>query len=85
MYCHPVSVKWPCGDLVDLSRAQCPDCVDQDDPTVSVQWRSIVLLDAEDVVSIGPRPRSLEAFAFCPSTRTMLLPCYGLSPTQVVL
>ena len=55
----------------------------KDDSIMSVHRCSIVLSDAENLVSVGSRPRSLDSFAFCPSTRSMLLPCYGLSPTQV--
>ncbi|GMJ16168.1 hypothetical protein HRI_005286000 [Hibiscus trionum] len=82
MYCHPSSVEWPCGHSAGLSRARCPDCVGQDDSIMSVHRRSIVLSDAENLVSVGSRPRSLDPLAFCPSTRSMLLPCYGLSPAQ---
>ncbi|KAK8684376.1 hypothetical protein V6N13_040406 [Hibiscus sabdariffa] len=64
-----------------MSRARCPECVDRHDLTTSEHRCSIVLSYAEYLVSVGSRPCSLVASAFCPSTRTMLSPRYGLSPT----
>ncbi|KAK8475452.1 hypothetical protein V6N13_021756 [Hibiscus sabdariffa] len=74
LQCPPLVVVEPKG------RARCPECVDRHDSTTSVHRCSIVLSDAEYLVSVGSRPCSLVACAFCPSTRTMLSPRYGLSP-----
>ncbi|KAK8563453.1 hypothetical protein V6N12_035599 [Hibiscus sabdariffa] len=62
LQCRPLVVVVPKG------RARCPECVDRHDSTTSVHRCSIVLLDAENLVSVGSRPRSLVACAFCPST-----------------
>ncbi|KAK8640701.1 hypothetical protein V6N13_008453 [Hibiscus sabdariffa] len=62
LQCRPLVVVVPKG------RARCPECVDRHDSTTSVHRCSIVLLDAENLVSVGSRTRSLVACAFCPST-----------------
>ncbi|KAK8531069.1 hypothetical protein V6N13_094145 [Hibiscus sabdariffa] len=74
LQCPPLVAVEPKG------RARCPECVDRHDSTTSVHRCSIVLSDAEYLMSVGSRPCSLVACAFCPSTRTMLSPRYGLSP-----
>ncbi|KAK8640758.1 hypothetical protein V6N13_008510 [Hibiscus sabdariffa] len=51
LQCRPLVVVVPKG------RARCPECVDRHDSTTSVHRCSIVLLDAENLVSVGSRPR----------------------------
>ncbi|KAK8666202.1 hypothetical protein V6N13_006354 [Hibiscus sabdariffa] len=50
LQCRPLVVVVPKG------RARCPECVDRHDSTTSVHRCSIVLLDAENLVSVGSRP-----------------------------
>lgn len=78
MYRHPFSISCPLGCVVDLNRPLCPECAPKNGLATSVHWCSIVLSDAERFVSIGCRPLSLDAYAFCPLTRTMLVLCYDL-------
>ncbi|KAK8684292.1 hypothetical protein V6N13_040322 [Hibiscus sabdariffa] len=76
LQCPPLLAVEPKG------RARCRECVDLHDSTTSVHRCSIVLSDAEYLVGVRCRPCSLVASAFCPSTRTMLSPRYGLSPAR---
>lgn len=72
MCCHFCPSRAHRGCVVDLSCALCPECAAQFFETTSVHWCMIVLLDAEYYVSVGLRPLSLDAYAFCRMTRTML-------------
>ncbi|KAK8616717.1 hypothetical protein V6N13_116687 [Hibiscus sabdariffa] len=71
----------PMSHLVDLNRARCPECVDRHDSTTSVHRCSIVLLDAENLVSVGSRPRSLVACAFGCGT-DVAKECYLVDPAS---
>ncbi|KAK8474713.1 hypothetical protein V6N13_010272 [Hibiscus sabdariffa] len=77
LQCPPLVAVEPKG------RARCPECVDRHDSTTSVHRCSIVLSDAEYLVSVGSRPCSLVACAFLSlDTNDALaslwpLPCLG--------
>jgi len=62
MCCYICPSRALSGFVVDLSRALCPECAAQIDETTSVHWCTIVLLDAECFLSVGPRSLSLDEF-----------------------
>ncbi|KAK8501200.1 hypothetical protein V6N13_056723 [Hibiscus sabdariffa] len=70
LQCPPLVVVEPKGCDRDpvLLVPGVPSVSDRHDSTTSVHRCSIVLSDAEYLVSVGSRPCSLVACAFCPST-----------------
>ncbi|KAK8640880.1 hypothetical protein V6N13_008632 [Hibiscus sabdariffa] len=70
LQCRPLVVVVPKG------RARCPECVDRHVSTTSVHRCSIVLLDAENLVNVGSRPRTnvaKECYLVDPASSHMLV------------